>query len=325
MSTNTAKLKAAAQGSLQPAANTPRDLKAMLASPAVTGRISEVLGKKAASFSASLLQICRSNALLQQAEPMSVIAAAMTAATLDLPLNQSLGFAYIVPFRNGKTGHQEAQFQVGYKGFIQLAMRSGQIKRIGVVPIYENQIVKLDYINGHEFDFMQQPEKHEAPIGYCAFLKLVNGCSVEDYMTIDEIQAHAAKYSQTYKKSYGVWKDNFDAMAAKTVLKRLLTKYAPMSVEMQQAVIADQAVIHDIPQGGDILVSSDYSYVDNPDNVIDGGDGAAAQPSEPEAAGIPEDDFAKLCEAVSTGATDFETASQNPNLSKEQRDTLESL
>ena len=325
MSTNTAKLKAAAQGSLQPAANTPRDLKAMLASPAVTGRISEVLGKKAAAFSASLLQVCRSNALLQQAEPMSVIAAAMTAATLDLPLNQSLGFAYIVPFRNGKTGHQEAQFQVGYKGFIQLAMRSGQIKRIGVVPIYENQIVKLDYINGHEFDFMRQPEKHEAPIGYCAFLKLVNGCSVEDYMTIAEIQTHAAKYSQTYKKGYGVWKDNFDAMAAKTVLKRLLTKYAPMSVEMQQAVIADQAVIHDIPQGGDILVSSDYSYVDNPDNVIDGGDGAAAQPSEPEAAGIPEDDFAQLCEAVSTGATDFETASKTPNLSKEQRDTLESL
>lgn len=323
--TNTNRLKAAAQGSLQPAANTPRDLKTMLASPAVTGRINEVLGKKAASFSASLLQICRSNALLQQAEPMSVIAAAMTAATLDLPLNQSLGFAYIVPFRNGKTGNQEAQFQVGYKGFIQLAMRSGQIKRIGVVPIYENQIIKLDYINGHEFDFMRQPEKHEAPIGYCAFLKLVNGCSVEDYMTIAEIQAHAAKYSQTYKKGYGVWKDNFDAMAAKTVLKRLLTKYAPMSVEMQQAVIADQAVIHDIPQGGDILVSSDYSYVDNPDNVIDGGDGAAAQSSEPEAAGIPEDEFAKLCEAVSTGATDFETASQTPNLSKEQRDTLESL
>ncbi len=324
MSTNTAKLKAAAQGSLQTAAQT-RDLKALLASPSITGRINEVLGKKATSFSASLLQICRSNALLQQAEPMSVIAAAMTAATLDLPLNQSLGFAYIVPFRNGKTGNQEAQFQVGYKGFIQLAMRSGQIKRIGVVPIYENQIVKLDYINGHEFDFMRQPEKHEAPIGYCAFLKLVNGCSVEDYMTIAEIQAHAAKYSQTYKKGYGVWKDNFDAMAAKTVLKRLLTKYAPMSVEMQQAVIADQAVIHDIPQGGDILVSSDYSYVDNPDNVIDGGDGAAAQPSEPEAAGIPEANFAKLCEAVTTGEIDFETATQNPNLSQAQRDTLGSL
>ena len=94
---------------------------------------------------------------------------------------------------------------------------------------------------------------------------------------------------------------------------------------MQQAVIADQAVIHDIPQGGDILVSSDYSYVDNLDNVIDGGDGAAAQPSETEAAGIPEAEFAQLCEAVSTGTTDFETASKTPNLSKEQRDTLESL
>lgn len=324
MSTNTAKLKAAAQGSLQTAAQT-RDLKAMLASPAVTGRISEVLGKKAASFSASLLQVCRSNALLQQAEPMSVIAAAMTAATLDLPLNQSLGFAYIVPFRNGKTGHQEAQFQIGYKGFIQLAMRSGQMKRIVAEPIYEAQIISRNPIKGYEFDFDRQPEKHEAPAGYYAYMELINGFTAEAYMTTTQIQEHAARYSQTAKKGYGVWKDNFDAMALKTVLKKLLTKYAPMSVEMQQAVISDQAVIHDIPQGGDILVSSDYSYVDHPDNVIDGGDGAAAQPSEPEAAGIPEDDFAKLCEAVSTGATDFETASKNPNLSKEQRDTLESL
>lgn len=324
MSTNTAKLKAAAQGSLQTAAQT-RDLKAMLASPAVTGRISEVLGKKAASFSTSLLQVCRSNALLQQAEPMSVIAAAMTAATLDLPLNQSLGFAYIVPFRNGKTGHQEAQFQIGYKGFIQLAMRSGQMKRIVAEPIYEAQIISRNPIKGYEFDFDRQPEKHEAPAGYYAYMELINGFTAEAYMTTTQIQEHAARYSQTAKKGYGVWKDNFDAMALKTVLKKLLTKYAPMSVEMQQAVISDQAVIHDIPQGGDILVSSDYSYVDHPDNVIDGGDGAAAQPSEPEAAGIPEDDFAKLCEAVSTGATDFETASKNPNLSKEQRDTLESL
>lgn len=320
--TNTTALRTAAKGTA-PAAG--KDLKTLLASPAIIKRLEEIIGKNTGSFCASLIQISNSNALLQRAEPNTVISAAIVAATLNLPINNALGFAYIVPFNNSKAGMVEAQFQIGYKGLIQLAMRSGQIKRIGVVPIYENQIVKLDYINGHEFDFMRQPEKHEAPIGYCAFLKLVNGCSVEDYMTITEIQTHAAKYSQTYKKGYGVWKDNFDAMAAKTVLKRLLTKYAPMSVEMQQAVIADQAVIHDIPQGGDILVSSDYSYVDNPDNVIDGGDGAAAQPSETEAAGIPEDDFAQLCEAVSTGATDFETAAQNPNLSQVQRDTLESL
>ena len=319
---NTTALRTAAKGNLTPAG---KDLKALLASPAIIKRLEEIIGKNTGSFCASLIQISNSNALLQRAEPNTVISAAIVAATLNLPINNALGFAYIVPFNNSKAGMVEAQFQIGYKGFIQLAMRSGQVKRIGVVPIYENQIIKLDYINGHEFDFMQQPEKHEAPIGYCAFLKLVNGCSVEDYMTIAEIQAHAAKYSQTYKKGYGVWKDNFDAMAAKTALKRLLTKYAPMSVEMQQAVIADQAVIHEIPQGGDILVSSDYSYVDNPDNVIDGGDGAAAQPSEPEAAGIHEAEFAQLCEAVSTGATDFETAAQNPNLSQEQRDTLESL
>ena len=324
MSTNTAKLKAAAQSNLQTAQT--RDLKAMLASPAVTGRINEVLGKKAAAFSASLLQVCRSNALLQQAEPMSVIAAAMTAATLDLPLNQSLGFAYIVPFRNGKTGHQEAQFQIGYKGFIQLAMRSGQMKRIVAEPIYEAQIISRNPIKGYEFDFDRQPEKHEAPAGYYAYMELINGFTAEAYMTTAQIQEHAARYSQTAKKGYGVWKDNFDAMALKTVLKRLLTKYAPMSVEMQQAVISDQAVIHDIPPEGDIINHSEvFDYADNPAN---GGQPAETAPDEAaraDAQGIPETEFAQLCEAVSTGATDFNTAAQTPNLSKEQRDTLESL
>lgn len=324
MSTNTAKLKAAAQGSLQTAQT--RDLKAMLASPAVTGRINEVLGKKAAAFSASLLQVCRSNALLQQAEPMSVIAAAMTAATLDLPLNQSLGFAYIVPFRNGKTGHQEAQFQIGYKGFIQLTMRSGQMKRIVAEPIYEAQIISRNPIKGYEFDFDRQPEKHEAPAGYYAYMELINGFTAEAYMTTTQIQEHAARYSQTAKKGYGVWKDNFDAMALKTVLKKLLTKYAPMSVEMQQAVISDQAVIHDIPPEGDIINHSEvFDYADNHEN---GGQPAETAPDEAERAdaqGIPEAEFAKLCEAVSTGETDFETAAKTPNLSQVQRDTLESL
>jgi recombinase, phage recT family len=324
MSTNTAKLKAAAQGSLQTAQT--RDLKTVLASPAVTGRINEVLGKKAAAFSASLLQVCRSNALLQQAEPMSVIAAAMTAATLDLPLNQSLGFAYIVPFRNGKTGHQEAQFQIGYKGFIQLAMRSGQMKRIVAEPIYEAQIISRNPIKGYEFDFDRQPEKHEAPAGYYAYMELINGFTAEAYMTVAQIQEHAARYSQTAKKGYGVWKDNFDAMALKTVLKKLLTKYAPMSVEMQQAVISDQAVIHDIPPEGDIINHSEvFDYADNHEN---GGQPAETAPDEAERAdaqGIPEAEFAKLCEAVSTGETDFETAAKTPNLSQVQRDTLESL
>lgn len=318
---NTTALRTAAKG------NTPagKDLKALLASPAIIKRLEEIIGKNTGSFCASLIQISNSNALLQRAEPNTVISAAIVAATLNLPINNALGFAYIVPFNNSKAGVVEAQFQIGYKGLIQLAMRSGQIKRLVTTEIYANQIISRNPIKGYEFDFDTQPEKHEPAVGYYAYMELVNGFIAEAYMSVEDVKAHATRYSQTYKKGYGVWKDNFDAMAAKTVLKRLLTKYAPMSVEMQQAVIADQAVIHEIPQGGDILVSSDYSYVDNPDNVIDGGDGAAAQPSEPEAAGIPEAEFAQLCEAVSTGTTDFETAAQNPNLSQTQRDTLESL
>ena len=316
--TNTTALRTAAKGTA-PAAG--KDLKALLASHAIIKRLEEIIGRNTGSFCASLIQISNSNALLQRAEPNTVISAAIVAATLNLPINNALGFAYIVPFNNSKAGMVEAQFQIGYKGLIQLAMRSGQIKRLVTTEIYANQIISRNPIKGYEFDFDTQPEKHEPAVGYYAYMELVNGFIAEAYMSVEDVKAHAARYSQTYKKGYGVWKDNFDEMAKKTVMKQLLSKYAPMSVEMQNAVVADQAVIRDIPPEGDIINNIEvFDYADNPEN--------GGQPEEAEQAdaqGIPEDDFAKLCEAVSTGATDFETASQNPNLSKEQRDTLESL
>lgn len=241
-------------------------LKTFFESANVQNKIKELVGKNAATFATSVMQIANSNAMLKTADPMSIFNAACMAATLNLPLQNGLGFAYIVPFRNNKEKKTEAQFQIGYKGFIQLAQRSGQFKRLVALPVYKKQLIKKDFINGFEFDWEKEPEEGELPIGYYAYFKLVNDFSAELYMTHEEINAHAKKYSQTYrtyldKKAKGqwaqsVWAENFEAMALKTVIKLLLSKQAPLSVEMQQAVLADQAVVKDVE-------NQEFNYTDN--------------------------------------------------------------
>lgn len=223
----------------------------------VKNKFKELLGKRATSFMTSVLQIVSSNDLLVNADPTSVYQAAAVAATLDLPLNNNLGFAYIVPYNaKQKDGSykQVAQFQLGYKGFLQLALRSGQFLAINETPIYEGQIKSNNPLTGIEFDFTAK--KSDLIIGYAAYFKLLNGFEKTLFMTIDELKKHGKNYSQTYKKGFGLWNDNFDAMARKTVIKLLLSKGAPLSVEMQKAVITDQAVIND----ADTL---DVDYSDN--------------------------------------------------------------
>lgn len=219
----------------------------------VKQKFAELLGKRATSFITSVLQIVNNNALLLKADPLSIYHAAATAATLDLPINSNLGFAYIVPYAG------KAQFQLGYKGFIQLAQRSGQFKRISASPIYAGQIVAENPLTGFEFDFTKP--KSSAPIGYAAYFKLLNGFEATFYMTSEEINAHAKRFSKSFGS--GVWKTDFDAMATKTVIKLLLSKYAPLSVDMQQAIVTDQAIIND-------LSGTDVTYIDNlPENEQD--------------------------------------------------------
>lgn len=231
-------------------------IKEFFEAPAIKKKIETLLNRNAATFTTSVLQIVNSSPMLRNAEPMSVFNAACMAATLNLPLQNGLGFAYIVPYQNKKERKTEAQFQLGYKGLIQLAQRSGQFKRLVAVPIYEKQLVTEDPINGFEFDWKQKPDENEKPIGYYAYFRLINDFTAEIYMSAQDMRNHAARYSQTYKKGFGVWHDNFEAMALKTVLKLLLSKQAPLSVEMQQAVLADQAVVKDIEKG-------EFNYADN--------------------------------------------------------------
>lgn len=199
----------------------------------VKQRFEEILGKKSNAFITSVLQVATSNDLLAKADASSIYTAAMTAAVLDLPINQNLGFAYIVPF-GGK-----AQFQIGYKGLIQLAMRSGQFETIAVTEIYDGQILSENPLTGYVFDFNKKSDKI---IGYAAYFSLLNGFKKIVYWDKIKVETHAKTYSQTFKKGYGNWKDNFDAMAKKTVLKNLLSTYAPLSIDMQKAIIDDQKV-----------------------------------------------------------------------------------
>lgn len=223
----------------------------------VLDKFASILGEKAQGFIASVITIVNSNDLLKNATQESVYTAALMAATLDLPLNNNLGFAYIVPYNNRKAGKQEAQFQIGYKGLIQLSMRTGQFKTIAATPIYEGQLIEENPLTGFSFDF--KAKTSEKVIGYASYFSLTNGFEKTFYMSVDQVKSHAGKYSQTFKKGFGVWADDFDSMAQKTVLKLLLGKYAPMSIEfqsIQKALIADQSVIKDAE-------TMDVDYIDN--------------------------------------------------------------
>lgn len=216
-------------------------VKNLFAKDEVKNKLQEILGKRSTQFVTSVLQIVNSNELLKNADPMSVYNSAMLAATLDLPLNNNLGFAYIIPYNN--KGKVEASFQIGYKAFVQLAQRSGQFKTISAAPIYEGQIVSENPLTGYEFDFSKKTS--EKIIGYAAYFELLNGFQKTIYRSNEELEKHAKRFSQTYRKGFGLWKDDFHSMALKTVLKEILSKYAPLSVEMQKAVVSDQAVVKD--------------------------------------------------------------------------------
>lgn len=230
----------------------------------VKEKFKEILGKKAQGFVTSVLSIALNNELLSKADPKSIYNAAMTAATLDLPINQNLGFAYIIPYNDRKTGQVVAQFQMGYKGFIQLAQRSGQFSTINVSDVREGEITGINRLTGEISYNWKNGDREKFPVvGYVAYMRLINGFEKSLYMTVEQLKNHGLQYSQTMKRGFGLWKDDFDAMASKTVIKLLLSKYAPLTTEMQTATLADQAIVED----------EGYKYVDNekltPDEVAE--------------------------------------------------------
>ena len=220
-------------------------IQGLVAQADIKARFEELLGKKAPGFISSLLAVVNNNKLLAKANPKTVIAAGAMAASLDLPINQNLGFAYIIPYKD------EAQFQMGYKGYIQLAMRTGQYQTINAAEVYEGEIVKQNRFTG-EYEFGEK--NSDKIIGYIAYFKLVNGFEKYLYMSIEEMQAHAKKFSKNYKGGTDKWGlTDFHSMAIKTVLKRLISKYGILSIEMQGQQMVD-AITND---GGKMTMHDD--------------------------------------------------------------------
>lgn len=231
-----------------------KPVKSFLERDNVKKRFHDLLWKRAWSFLTSVMGAVSANKQLADADPMSIYTSSLVAATLDLPINPNLGFAYIVPYKG------KAQFQMGYKWFIQLAQRSGLFKTISATPVYEWQIVSEDPLQWFEFDW--KAKKSDNIVWYASYFKLLNWFEKTLYMTIEELKQHGIKFSASYKRGYGLWKDDFDSMAIKTVLKLILSKYAPLSVEMQTAVTTDQWIIKDEE-------FQDVEYIDNPPTLWD--------------------------------------------------------
>ena len=230
--------------------------------------LESVLGERKASFVNNLTALVANNANLQVCEPYTVMFAAMKATALDLPLDNSLGFAYVIPYKDNKKGITVAQFQIGYKGFVQLSLRTNQFALIPhATDVRKGEFIGCNRLTGeYEFKFVEDDEERQKleVIGYVSYFKLLNGASSTLYMTKTEMEAHAMRYSQTYRsrdeyiKRSSKWTTDFDKMALKTVLKLNLSKNAPLSVELADAIQADQSVLKSIGK---------YEYMDNDDNV----------------------------------------------------------
>ena len=236
-------------------------LKSMINDERTKNKFKEMLGNKAAGFLTSLMNTTNGNTQLQQADPNSILKAGAIAATLDLPIDPNLGFAYIVPYNN--KGKNEAQFQMGYKGFVQLAIRTGQYKRINVTELYEGQFESYDPITD-ELKYNLDNRLSDEITHYVAYFQTINGFEKYNVMSKEEIENHAKKFSKTYSYKGSSWQTNFNTMAKKTVLKLLLSKFGILSIEMQTAQKADQAVIREFDKN-----NIEVEYVDNENNIND--------------------------------------------------------
>ena len=216
-------------------------LKSALNAPSVRQKFEEMLGKRSSQFMTSITSVVSNNALLQKADVNSIIMGSAVAASMDLPLNANLGYAALVPF-NSKDGCF-AQLQVMVKGWTELFLRSGQCQSIICETVYEGQLVKKNKFTG-EYVFDEDAKTSDKIVGFMSYFRLTNGFEKYEYMTIEEIKAHAQKFSQTFRRGSGIWKEHFEEMAKKTVLKRLITKWAPKSIEMQRMAMFDQAVVN---------------------------------------------------------------------------------
>lgn len=243
-----------------PQAPKQNSVRGLLESDMIQNKFKQVLKDKAAGFTSSLLTLVNNDGYLADSEPMSIITGAMQAAQLDLPLEKQFGFAYLVPFneKDKATNRwvKKAQFVLGYRGYIQLAQRSGQYKSINVISVFEGQLKGWNPLT-EELNYDPSAGESDAVIGYVGYFKLLNGFEKTVYWTKEQIEKHRINNNKGKDKKAlsGVWRTDYDAMAQKTVLRNLLSKWGILSIEMQKAVLSDEKEIEDFDDNGDAIIT----------------------------------------------------------------------
>lgn len=236
--------------------------------------------KRKTQFIANLMTAISNNPTLQECEQVSVVAGALQAEALHFPLNNSLGYVYLVPYNDKNTGMKKAQFQIGYKGYIQLAIRSGLYKDINVIEVKEGELGSFNPLYGQQYNWIEDYDKRQKAktIGYVAMLELTNGFKKEMFWKWEAMLDHADKYSKAFNKDWylklingetiyddkgrvvppyklsSFWYSSFDEMSKKTMIRQLLSKWGIMSVELQEAYIKDQT---------EMKADGTYDYIDS--------------------------------------------------------------
>lgn len=322
MSEQKANVTATAKGgAVAPAPKKVDVLKGILNAPSVMEQFKNALAKNAPTFVASVIDLYNSDSSLQLCEPKAVVMEALKAAVLHLPINKALGYAYIIPFNNSKKikdehGQErwvkvmEPTFQLGYKGYIQLAMRTGQYRTLNADVVYEGEVRKVSKLTGEiAFDGEKTSDK---VIGYFCYFELLNGFSKTLYVTVEQMAKHAKRYSKGLKKETTVeqllalaampvqddsktvgWLGNFHAMGVKTVVRNLLSKYGYLSVEMQNA-FADDLRGEDYSDAQEVRDQPQVLMLDgsNAQVIGDGQSQTAAIPQTPQSgSGIPDPEY----------------------------------
>lgn len=241
-----------------------------LSSPKMKNYLQSMLGNNVNNFVTSLSSLTGSNPKLNECSRETLLGCALKATGMNLPFDQNLGFAWVVPFRDGRSGNTVAQFQIGTKGFIQLALRSKQVTKLNAFDVREGEYKGRDRFGDIRIDFIDDEDERESKpiIGYAAAIQLTNGFEKTIYWNMAKIKNHAMTYSQSYRfaesergRKDSIWHTNFDAMAKKTIIKSLIKNYCPMSIELADAIRYDQSVVYANDEG-----SEDMRYIDNENN-----------------------------------------------------------
>jgi recombination protein RecT len=250
-------------------------LKATLALPSVEQQFKNAMADAAPLFVASLIDLYGGDSNLQKCAPNLVIMEALKAATLRLPINKGLGFAYIVAYKN-KDGVYIPTFQIGYRGLIQLAMRTGQYACINADVVYEGELKSTEKLTGY-IDLSGEKTSDKI-VGYFAHFELLNGFRKTVYITLEDVTKHAKKFSKSLGSNSSSWKTDFDAMATKTPLRKLLGKYGILSVEMQKAFTFD----HSDDDGTPLLPGPNEGTLIDMDMSDTNGEGAGSESKGPD-------------------------------------------